>query len=50
MNTFVKLAALASAMTLISTAASAQTKWDLAAAYPESNYHSVNLKKFAEGA
>ena len=33
------LAAAAGAMTL---AAQAQTKWDLPAAYPASNFHSVN--------
>jgi len=32
----------------MSTAASAQTKWDLPTAYPEGNFHTVNAKKFAE--
>jgi len=27
--------------------AQAQTKWDLPAAYPATNYHSVNLNQFA---
>ena len=39
------LAAAAGAMTL---AAQAQTKWDLPAAYPASNFHSVNLQQFAD--
>ena len=26
----------------------AQTKWDLPAAYPATNYHTVNLQKFAD--
>ena len=39
------LAATAGAMTL---AAQAQTKWDLPAAYPASNFHSVNLQQFAD--
>ena len=26
----------------------AQTKWDLPAAYPASNFHSVNLQQFAD--
>ncbi|PKO61951.1 MAG: C4-dicarboxylate ABC transporter substrate-binding protein [Betaproteobacteria bacterium HGW-Betaproteobacteria-18] len=38
----------ASAVLLLSAGiASAQTKWDLAAAYPASNFHSVNLAQFA---
>jgi len=32
---------------LLATAAQAQTKWDLPAAYPASNFHSVNLAEFA---
>ena len=39
---------LATAATLIATPAFAQTKWDLPAAYPATNYHSVNLQKFAD--
>ena len=35
------------AATLLSTAAHAQTKWDLPAAYPATNFHSVNLAAFA---
>ena len=31
----------------VSCVASAQTKWDLPAAYPASNFHSVNLTQFA---
>ena len=32
---------------LLATAAQAQTKWDLPAAYPATNFHSVNLTEFA---
>jgi TRAP-type transport system periplasmic protein len=32
---------------LLATAAQAQTKWDLPAAYPATNFHSVNLAEFA---
>jgi TRAP-type C4-dicarboxylate transport system substrate-binding protein len=32
----------------LSTQAFAQTKWDLPAAYPATNFHTVNLSKFAE--
>ena len=39
---------LATAATLLATPALAQTKWDLPAAYPATNYHSVNLQKFAD--
>jgi len=48
MNSLLKIAAVASTLGLIAGAASAQTKWDLAAAYPATNYHSVNLQKFAD--
>jgi TRAP-type transport system periplasmic protein len=41
-----KLALVAAVMTL-GTAASAQTKWDLPAAYPATNFHSENLAQFA---
>ena len=38
------------AMTLagIASAASAQTKWDLPAAYPATNFHTENLQRFAD--
>lgn len=39
---------LATAATLLAMPAFAQTKWDLPAAYPATNYHSVNLQKFAD--
>jgi len=39
------LAAAACSLTL---AAQAQTKWDLPAAYPATNFHSVNLQQFAD--
>ena len=43
------LAAAAAALTLPGLpAAQAQTKWDLAAAYPATNFHSVNLVSFAD--
>lgn len=37
----------AAAMVAISTSAFAQTKWDLPAAYPATNFHSENLVQFA---
>lgn len=43
---FFPIALAASALTL-STAALAQTKWDLPAAYPATNFHTVNLNQFA---
>ncbi len=42
------LSALAFSMSLATATAFAQTKWDLAAAYPASNFHSVNLQQFAD--
>ena len=39
---------LATAAMLLAMPAAAQTKWDLPAAYPATNYHSVNLQKFAD--
>jgi TRAP-type C4-dicarboxylate transport system substrate-binding protein len=42
-----RLALLATAA-LLSLAAQAQTKWDLPAAYPATNFHSVNLQAFAD--
>ncbi|QQS11859.1 MAG: TRAP transporter substrate-binding protein [Rhodospirillales bacterium] len=41
-----RLAAIGAFMT--AAPALAQTKWDLPAAYPASNYHTVNLQKFAD--
>ncbi len=41
------LASLTLALSLASGSALAQTKWDLAAAYPASNFHSENLAQFA---
>jgi TRAP-type C4-dicarboxylate transport system substrate-binding protein len=43
---FFPIALAASALTL-STATLAQTKWDLPAAYPATNFHTVNLNQFA---
>ncbi|RYX90671.1 MAG: C4-dicarboxylate ABC transporter substrate-binding protein [Comamonadaceae bacterium] len=42
-----KLGLLAAALTLATTAF-AQTKWDLPAAYPASNFHTENLTRFAD--
>jgi TRAP-type C4-dicarboxylate transport system substrate-binding protein len=39
---------LAAAALLALTAAQAQTRWDLPAAYPATNFHSVNLQQFAD--
>jgi TRAP-type transport system periplasmic protein len=41
------LAACASALLAITATAQAQTKWDLPAAYPATNFHSINLMEFA---
>ena len=38
---------LAAAALAVSSASFAQTKWDLPAAYPATNFHSVNLATFA---
>ena len=38
---------LAASALALSSAALAQTKWDLPAAYPSSNFHTVNLSQFA---
>jgi TRAP-type C4-dicarboxylate transport system substrate-binding protein len=37
----------AAATLVLASAAQAQTKWDLPAAYPATNFHSVNLAEFA---
>jgi len=39
---------LIAAALVLSTAAHAQTKWDLPAAYPATNFHSQNLAQFAD--
>ncbi len=44
---FFPLAGVALAITLAAGTAQAQTKWDLAAAYPSTNFHSENLVQFA---
>ena len=41
------LAGLSLALSLSGVTAQAQTKWDLASAYPASNFHSENLVQFA---
>lgn len=40
--------ALAGAFAVMASSAAAQTKWDLPAAYPATNYHTVNMQKFAD--
>ncbi len=42
------LRTLAFSLSLATAGALAQTKWDLAAAYPATNFHSVNLQQFAD--
>ena len=37
----------AAALVAVTTAAQAQTKWDLPAAYPANNFHTENLQQFA---
>lgn len=46
-RTYLSLAALGLASCLTTGLAQAQTKWDLASAYPASNFHSENLMQFA---
>jgi TRAP-type C4-dicarboxylate transport system substrate-binding protein len=41
-------AAVAAAFGALAFSASAQTKWDLASAYPGSNFHTENLQQFAQ--
>jgi TRAP-type C4-dicarboxylate transport system substrate-binding protein len=41
-------ALIATAALAATAAASAQTKWDLPAAYPATNFHTVNLQQFAD--
>jgi len=49
LKTFRPTTALAGlAAVLLASAAQAQTKWDLPAAYPATNFHSVNLQQFAD--
>ena len=43
-----KQIALGLAVTLAATGVFAQTKWDLPAAYPASNFHTENLEQFAK--
>ncbi len=38
----------AAAIAALSSAATAQTKWDLPAAYPATNFHTQNLQQFAD--
>ena len=40
--------ALSAAALALATTVSAQTKWDLPSAYPESNFHTQNLEQFAK--
>jgi TRAP-type C4-dicarboxylate transport system substrate-binding protein len=48
MHTTLLAAVAALALSAAAPAAFAQTKWDLPAAYPATNFHSVNLKQFAD--
>ncbi|MGE0658462.1 MAG: TRAP transporter substrate-binding protein [Reyranellaceae bacterium] len=41
--------AVAATVMAMASGAIAQTKWDLPAAYPASNFHTTNLQKFADG-
>ena len=41
------LAAATAALLAFTATAQAQTKWDLPAAYPATNFHSINLMEFA---
>jgi TRAP-type transport system periplasmic protein len=48
LKTFRPATALATlAAALLASAAQAQTKWDLPAAYPATNFHTINLNEFA---
>ena len=40
--------ALAGAIAAMASTAMAQTKWDLPAAYPATNFHTVNMQRFAD--
>jgi TRAP-type C4-dicarboxylate transport system substrate-binding protein len=42
------VAALAVAGMFVSIGAMAQTKWDLPAGYPATNFHTINMQKFAD--
>src|ERR1700741_408086 len=48
MSRFVKMFALAAGIAALAAPAMAQTKWNLPAAYPADNPHSVNLLAFAK--
>jgi TRAP-type transport system periplasmic protein len=48
MNMTRRLMLAAASLTLCSITAQAQTKWDLPAAYPATNFHTVNLQAFAD--
>jgi TRAP-type C4-dicarboxylate transport system substrate-binding protein len=46
-STFAALG-IGAAMALATTGTLAQTKWDLPAAYPATNFHTINMQKFAD--
>ncbi len=46
-RTLTLMATVLASLTAFSATAQAQTKWDLPAAYPASNFHTVNLNQFA---
>ncbi len=48
MNKIIAGMALLGGLALVSQA-QAQTKWDLPAGYPATNFHTTNLQKFADG-
>ena len=43
-----KFALIAAVALSLGASAMAQTKWDLPAAYPATNFHTVNLQQFAD--
>jgi TRAP-type C4-dicarboxylate transport system substrate-binding protein len=47
-NTFLKGAIALAAGLALSTPALAQTKWDMPTPYPENNFHTINIKQFAD--
>jgi TRAP-type C4-dicarboxylate transport system substrate-binding protein len=46
-RTLTLMATVLASLTAFSATAQAQTKWDLPAAYPATNFHTVNLNQFA---
>lgn len=48
MSHFTKFATIVATATLLAGAAHAQTKWDLATPYPDTNFHTKNVAEFAK--